>query len=238
MDSLKFRFWTGVALATLLASAGCHIDTDHRGKISESLVRTVPLGDAKEAEVEIHLGAGELRLGGGAKELLEADFTYEKAGSKPEIDYHITSGSGKLSVRHGGGGVTDIRLKDDVPMDLEVKLGAGKSELNVGSLALRKLDVKVGVGECTVDLAGDWKEDLKASIKGGIGRATIRLPEDTGVRVRARGGIGEIRRGPLEQKGDAFVNEAYGKTPVTLDIEVEGGIGEINLEESEGPPVI
>jgi hypothetical protein len=200
--------------------------------------RSVPLGDAKEAEVKIQIGAGEIRLDGGAKELLDADFTYERASQKPEIDYQVHSGRGELSVRLAEGGRTDIRLKDDVPMDLEVKLGAGKSTLNVGSLALRKLNVNIGVGECTVDLAGDWKENLKASIKGGIGSATIRLPEDTGVRVRARGGIGEIRRGPLQQKGDAFVNEAYGKTPVTLDIEVEGGIGEINLEVSEGPAVI
>ncbi|MBI4166706.1 MAG: hypothetical protein HY508_13330 [Acidobacteria bacterium] len=227
-----------MALGALLASPGCNLGSHHRGKTSEPLARSVPLGDAKEADVEIHLGAGELRLGGGARELLDADFTFEKPGSEPEIDYHVASGIGRLSVRQGGGGLTDIRLRDDVPMDLEVKLGAGKSELNVGSLALRKLNVNVGVGDCTVDLAGDWKENLKASIKGGIGRATIRLPEDTGVRVRARGGIGEIRRGPLVQKGDAFVNELYGKTSVTLDIDVEGGIGEINLEISEGPPVI
>lgn len=238
MRGIKILVPAGVALVTLLTAPGCNIDTDHRGGTSEPLARTVPLGDAKEVEVEIHLGAGELRLGGGAKDLLDADFTYENAGSKPEIDYLVTSGRGKLSVRQGGGGRTDIRLKDDVPMELEVKLGAGKSDLNVGSLLLRKLDVKIGVGECTVDLAGDWKEDLKASIKGGIGSATIRLPEDTGVRVRARGGIGEIRRGPLAQKGDAFVNDAYGKSPVTLDIDVEGGIGEINLEVSEGPAVI
>jgi len=227
-----------VTVAATLAMAGCHMDTDHRGGSSEVEARSVPLGDAKEADIEIHIGAGEIRLGGGAKELLDADFTYERARQKPEIDYHINSGRGKLSVRLAEGGRTDIRLKDDVPMTLEVKLGAGKSDLNVGSLALRKLNVNVGVGDCTVDLAGDWKENLKASIKGGIGRATIRLPEDTGVRVYARGGIGEIRRGPLQQKGDAFVNDAYGKTPVTLEIEVEGGIGEINLEVSEGPAVI
>jgi hypothetical protein len=238
MEAPKIRISAVMALAALLASPGCNLSRHHRGKTSEPVARSVPLGGAKEADVEIQLGAGDLQLGGGAKELLDADFTYDMEASAPEIDYHVTSGVGKLSVHQAEAAHTDIRLRDDVPMNLEVKLGAGDSKLNVGSLALRKLDVKVGVGDCTVDLAGDWKENLKATIKGGIGTATIRLPKDTGVRVRARGGIGEIRRGPLEQKGDAFVNEAYGKTPATLDIDVEGGVGEINLEESEGPPVI
>ena len=227
-----------VALVASLIMAGCHIDSDHRSGRSVTETRSAQLGNAKSVSVKVHMGAGELKLGGGASDLMDGDFTVERAGIEPEIDYHVSGGRGTLSIRQPSGGKADIRLKNDVPMELEVKLGAGKSELIVGSLELRKLDVSVGVGECTVDLAGDWKENLKATIKGGIGKATVLLPEDTGVRVKAHGGIGEIRRGPLEQKGGAFVNEAYGKSPVTLEVEVEGGIGEINLEISEGPPVI
>ena len=205
-------------LAIVLGAAGCHFANRNGRKVAEPESRSVALGDAKEVEVEIRMGAGELTLGGGAKELLDAEFSYENSGSKPEVDYRVTARKGRLSVRQPGGGRAKIRLRDDVPMGLEVSLGAGRSELSVGSLALRNLDVKIGLGECTVDLAGDWKEDFKATIKGGIGRATVRLPEDTGVRVRARGGIGEIRRGSLKLKGDAFVNDAYGKSPVTLDV--------------------
>jgi hypothetical protein len=238
MKARHRRLWTCLMLAALLAAPGCHIDSDNLKNLTETEARSVALGEAKEVEVQIHMGAGELKLGGGARELLDADFSFEKARQTPEINYRVDGGRGKLSVRLAEGGRTDIRLKENVPMDLEVKLGAGKSTLDVGSLALRRLEVNIGVGECVVDLAGDWKENMRATIKGGIGKATVRLPEDTGVRVRARGGIGEIRRGPLAQKGDALVNEAYGKSPVTLDIDVEGGIGQINLEISEGPPAI
>jgi hypothetical protein len=69
-----------------------------------------------------------------------------------------------------------------------------------------------------------------------VGRATIRLPRDVGVHVVARGGIGAINASGFQKQGDAYVNDAYGKSPVTLQIEVEGGVGEINLELGGEPP--
>jgi len=82
-----------------------------------------------------------------------------------------------------------------------------------------------------VDLTGDWKNDLDARIQGGVGQATIRLPEDTAVRVQASGGIGQIQAGSLKKDGEAYVNDA--KTDVTLRVTVEAGIGQIRLETTE-----
>jgi hypothetical protein len=48
--------------------------------------------------------------------------------------------------------------------------------------------------------------------------------------------LGSIKAGSLQKQGDAYVNDVYGKSPVTLQIEVEGGVGEINLELGEEPP--
>jgi hypothetical protein len=42
-----------------------------------------------------------------------------------------------------------------------------------------------------------------------------------GVRVNAEG---------LQQRGEAFVNDAYGDSEVTLEVNVEGGLGQINLK--------
>jgi hypothetical protein len=146
----------------------------------------------------------------------------------------------------------DLRLKDDVPMNLSIGLGAGSNYLELGSLSLSRLDIQTGAGEVevdltgspsvsrldveagagdvTVDLTGHWEGDLVAHIKGGIGRITLRLPYDVGVRVNAEKGIGKISASGLTRKGKAYVNGAYGESDVTLQIEVETGIGKINLE--------
>ena len=109
-------------------------------------------------------------------------------------------------------------------------MGAGQSELKVGDLSLTRLEANMGAGQVTADLTGDWKKDLDAEIHGGVGHAAvIRLPEDVGVRVHARGGIGSISSGGLKRNGDEYVNELYGKSPVTLRIDVSGGVGNIEL---------
>jgi hypothetical protein len=48
----------------------------------------------------------------------------------------------------------DLRLNDDVPMELHVDVGAGRADLKLGSLSLTRLDVAGGAGALTVDLTG------------------------------------------------------------------------------------
>jgi predicted membrane protein len=67
------------------------------------------------------------------------------------------------------------------------------------------------------------------SINGGVGEATVRLPSDVGVYAEARGGIGEISAKGMHQDGSTYYNDAYRKSPVTIKLDVHGGIGSIKL---------
>ncbi|MFQ5816391.1 MAG: toast rack family protein [Terriglobia bacterium] len=201
--------------------------------------RSIELADAESVVAEIRMGAGELRVSGGAAPLLEADFAYNVADWKPEVEYRVMGDRGRLTVRQpsvtGGtlGGTRyewDLRLNDDVLMELSVELGAGRADLILGSLSLTDLEIKTGAGDTILDLTGDWKTDLRARIRGGVGRATVRLPRDVGVWVDAKAGIGGINATGLKRDGSAYVNDAYGESDVTLRIDIKGGVGQINLE--------
>ena len=235
------------ALATALGAAACYNDGRFPVGELQTESRSVKLGDAKSVRVEIHMGAGEMKLTGGARELLEAEFSYNVARWKPEVEYSVSGERGLLTIRQpkrSGGPMGpghyqwDLHFNNKVPLELSVNLGAGKSELALGSLALTNLDLNMGVGETIVDLTGDWKNDLAANIKGGVGKATVRLPREVGVEVHTQHGLGEVRHGELRKHNGAYVNEAYGKSPVTLRVSVESGIGEVNLELAEASPVI
>jgi hypothetical protein len=59
----------------------------------------------------------------------------------------------------------------------------------------------MGAGETTVDLTGDYEQDLAATIEGGVGEATVVLPGEVGVRVNAEGDSG--RSTPRGSRGTA-----------------------------------
>jgi hypothetical protein len=154
------------------------------------------------------------------------------------VSYSVNGNVGSLEVTQPGqaaatGNVEnswELRLSNQTPMEMVVNMGAGRATLALGGLALSRLELNMGAGETLVDLAGSWKKDLSAQIHGGVGKATVRLPRDVGVHVVAQGGLGSINAGGLQKQGDAYVNDQFGKSPVTLEIEVEGGVGEIDLE--------
>ncbi len=167
--------------------------------------RSIQPDNAQSVRANLRMGAGELRVTGGADALLEADFSYNVADWKPEVNYDVSGEAGELSVEQGsgegipaGGDVRnewDLRLNDEVPTDLLVEMGAGESELDLDSLTLTGLSLRMGAGQTTVDLTGDYGEDFNASMEGGVGEATVLLPSDVGVRVRAEGGLGKINAG-------------------------------------------
>jgi len=254
-----------IVLATtvaLLVTTGCAGSSLRVGSLKTGS-ETVELGDASSVEVEIKMAAGNLEVVGGASDLLEADFTYNVAELKPDVEYR----NDKLSVltpdvESRNIGILwdlddyryewDLRLNDEVPMDMNITMGAGTSDLDLGSLSLRTLDidagageitldlsgtssltrlsVDAGVGEITIDLTGDWQQDLDAAIRAGVGRLTILLPRDVGVRLDVEGGITDIDTRGLNRDGDDYVNDAYGESEVTLRIEIDAGIGQIDLE--------
>jgi hypothetical protein len=84
-----------------------------------------------------------------------------------------------------------------------------------------------------VDLSGDWARNLKASINAGAAILDLRLPREVGVRVDVESGPHTIVARGLNQDGGVYTNAAYGESEVTLRIEIDAGIGHINLEVEE-----
>src|SRR5918998_3189301 len=202
--------------------------------------KSVDLKDAQSARAQFKMGAGELNLTGGADQLMEGEFSYNVSEWNPKVSYDVSGERGELTVKQGsaeGGGLSggarnewDISLNDEVPTDLVVQMGAGESDLDLDSITLTGLDLQMGAGKTTVDLTGDYAQSFDTSIQGGVGEATVLLPSEVGVRAKAEGGLGTINAQGLQKVGSSYVNDAYGESDVNLSVDVQGGVGEINLE--------
>src|SRR5262245_5204995 len=157
--------------------------------------------NAESLSVKLHMGAGELRVGSGTEKLARADFLYNIEQWKPEVNYSNTGKRGTLTISQPSspgnplGNVKyewDLRLNREVPVDLTAELGAGSATLDLGGLTMKSVNVSMGVGELKMDLRGQPKNDYSVHISGGVGEATVRLPQDVGIYASAVGGIGEI----------------------------------------------
>jgi N-terminal domain of toast_rack, DUF2154 len=222
----------------IMGTVSCNVSNGPPEGESRTTSKTVPLGPQKSVDVEIKMGAGELRVADGSSNLLNADFSYNVDAWKPEVRYDLSGDRGTLTIeqpsgRHNYRGRTrydwDIRLNNRIPMEMNVNLGAGKAMLNLAGLNLNQFSLNVGAGEADIDLDGAWQHDLAASIHGGVGKLTLHLPSDVGVRARVQGGLGAIHANAFTKKGDTYTNSAYGKSKVNLNIDIQGGMGEVNL---------
>src|SRR5829696_9493099 len=166
----------------------------------QSESRSIQPQNAQSVGADLKMGAGELNITGGADKLMEGDFSYNVSEWKPKVSYDVSGDVGELVVKQGsanGGDLSggarnewDISMNDQLPTDLVVQLGAGESDLDLDSLTLKGVDVRMGAGKTTVDLSGDYTRDFDATIKGGVGQATVLLPSKIGVKAKAAGGRG------------------------------------------------
>lgn len=253
----------------LLLSVGCMtvnvdigVDRAEVGELQQEsrvveLARVEDLGDGSEVRVVITMGAGELDIDGGADELLEAEFAYNIVEWAPKVDYQ----NGRLTVaqppsRHIPFNESvryewDLSFNDTTPLLFRAELGAGTGTLDLGSLKVRTVDVKLGAGDMDVDLngnrtlerldvdmgagqlnldlRGEWQKDVDVNVRGGVGETTIQLPQNVGVRVRVDKGLCSVNTRGLQREGNDYVNNLYGKSAVTVYINVQAGIGQVTL---------
>jgi hypothetical protein len=204
---------------------------------SSQVVETRDLQGAKSVAATLRMGAGQLNLEGGSAHLLNADFHFDRAWDNPTVDYRLVGDQGILNVQQDADSLKfgpsdntwDLNFTNNVPLDLHVDMGAGQGNLKLRDMDVTNLELRMGAGQVQLDLTGPRKSDLNVTVKGGVGQATIRLPKDVGVSAHAAGGIGAVRTEGLNNNGGEYRNEAYGKTPHKITLDVQGGIGEIEL---------
>ena len=199
--------------------------------------QSIDLDQTEMTRIEIHMGAGELNVGGNSPRLMDADFAYDNPALRPTVRYARSSFRGQLSIEqphvHSVGPASTyewkLRLNNQHPLDIITNLGAGNADMDLGGLNLRSVEVHMGVGNLDMDLRGEPKRDYDVEIHGGVGNATVRLPAAVGIVAEASGGIGNIETRGLKKVDGRWVNPAHEEAKVNVHLNVRGGVGNITL---------
>ncbi len=249
----------GIVVAALLGACNFSGTSLRVGEMQRES-RSVEMQNVDQVEVRIEMAVGDLTIGGGAGDFMEADFAYNVAALKPEIEERnerlsiITPDTNfrfsSLFDLDDFRNEWDLRFNDDVRISMDIDLGVGRAEIDLGSLNIERLDIDSGVGELNlelsgsnlerlrldagvgdvrIDMSGDWAQDVMVNIHAGVGEITIVLPNEVGVIVDVDGGITDINAEGLAQRAGRYENEAYGSSDAVIEIFIDAGVGEVNL---------
>lgn len=218
-----------------------------------------PVGETQKGTINLEMPAGELHLKTGSTQLIDAEINYGKAEWKPSMKVNREDDNTSLTMKQKDfknkegnvDNIWNISLNKSVPLNLNLTMGAGKSDIDLSNSRLEKLEIKAGavscdidlrgstvkdvdiaagVGELNLDMTGNWNHNVNVEIAGGIGEVNLKLPKNTGVRLSSAG-LGSRHLPGFVKKGNYYQNAAYGKSKHTVTVNVSGGMGSLNVVE-------
>lgn len=203
------------------------------------------LEGATQAEVVIAPAAGRLHIEAlQDSNSLVAGVVHLSSGEKLARDYEVEEdGRAVFALQSEGLGVPgvggwgdewvwDLGLHPDVPLELEIDLGAGQSNVDLMGLTVSDLRVSMGVGQTTIILPDEG--DFRAEISGAIGEIVVLVPKDLAVRVRTSTGlVGSKLSGEFRRQGDVYTSPGYESAQNRVDLDVSLAIGGVKIYPSE-----
>lgn len=213
--------------------------------ITKSVVQEI--GDAEEAEIDINMNIGILKIGAleAESDLLisgEVEISdFEELSDDLEVSgdtlkYTLSSDAKPyqaewiLNQEVDNDKTWDLRLNRELMLDLAIDTGVGKFEIDLSVLRISKLDLNTGVGEVTIELPSEG--NFRADVSGGVGKLTLYLPSDLAAGIYIDGGLGNVSvSGDFTQRNGNYFTQNYESSSDQIQLYIEGGIGAIWIEQ-------
>jgi len=127
----------------------------------------------------------------------------------------------------------DLGLAPDVPLDLEISLGAGQSDIDLTDLTLSDLEVSAGIGQTTVVLPDQGR--FEAKIDGAIGHTLVVIPPGLEARIQLDTGLAasQVPAG-YQQRENTYTSPGYAGAENRVDLEISQAIGNVTVRHSRG----
>ena len=122
----------------------------------------------------------------------------------------------------------DLGLNPDVPLQLEVSLGVGQSDVDLTGMTVSDLEMSMGVGQITVILPSEGH--FQAEIDGAIGQTIVVIPAGLAARIRVDTGLASSQLpDEYQRRDDVYTSPGYKSADNRVDLEVSQAIGNITI---------
>ena len=116
--------------------------------------------------------------------------------------------------------------------ELQIENGVGKLNVfNLGNANFSDFKFEGGVGKYVLDFDGTYTRDASADIEIGMGKLTVFLPNDIGVRIEVeKSFLSSLNIDKVYKEDDYYYNDLWNSGKPNLDIQIESGIAKIVIE--------
>jgi hypothetical protein len=205
---------------------------------------SIPLEGAQSARVRIQFGAGRVRADSGAVpgELVSGSFAgglrqkVSRTGTAVDVAMSVPSSAFGLVAAPWiwgprGGLEWVFGLSKEVPLALDLEVGAAEVRLDLSELQVTDLRLQTGASSTDVNLPAG-SELTRAKISCGAAAVNVRVPEGVAARIRYTGGLAgfSVDRSRFPRVGSGrYESPDYGTATNKVDMEIEAGIGSVNV---------
>lgn len=199
------------------------------------------LDGATQAEVVIAPGVGTLHIEAlpESASLVEGVIRLSR-GERAMPEFAVEGGTATFTLRSEGVAFGpfvglwddqrgwDLGLNPDVPLQLEISLAVGRSDIDLTGLMVSDLEVSMGVGQTTVTLPDEGH--FQAEIEGAIGQTVVVIPAGLAARIRVDTGLaGRQLPDGYQRRDDVYTSPGYESADNRVDLEVSQAIGNITI---------
>ncbi|HKW45996.1 MAG TPA: hypothetical protein VJN70_01070 [Gemmatimonadaceae bacterium] len=164
------------------------------------------------------------------------------------IDLGLELGATKASLDLGGLNLLGLRLDSgasETVLDfstpnlnrmrsLEVDVGAASFEArNLGNANASLVHIEGGVGSVELDFGGQWSQDMAVDANLALGKLTLRVPRDVGVRMEVQKFLASFDQQGLVKRGDAYYSDNWDRAKYHLRLRAQTTFGGIELDRAD-----
>ncbi|MEP6992739.1 MAG: LiaF domain-containing protein [bacterium] len=174
--------------------------------------------------------SGELRLT--LPRSIPLDLDLDFGGTQSTLDL----GDMRLTSLRLECGATDAMLLFSRPnrvrmRDLDVNVGAADfTARQLGNANADQIRIRGGIGSVDLDFGGTWTHDLAVSARLLVGKLTVHVPADVGVRLDVQRVAAGFDHGGLVKRDDAWYSPNYASATYKLKIRAETLFGGIDVQ--------
>lgn len=180
-----------------------NMDEKSKGEMRLSLNRGVPL------DLDLDLGATKATLDLGGLNLV--GLRLDSGASETLLDFS-TPNRGHMR-------------------SMDVDVGAASFEArNLANANTASIRVQGGVGSVELDFGGQWTQDVTADVDLSLGKLTLHVPRDVGVRVQVEKFLASFDQQGLQKRADAYYSENWDHAKYHLRLRAETTLGGIELD--------